>query len=97
MTTFDEYDRTARGTDISPRTIEYYMIGLSGEVGETCNEFKKVLRDKEQTVDEESRRKMLDELGDTLWYLSRLVACLGSTLDEVALRNLTKLHERHNK
>jgi len=97
MTTFDEYDKQAVGTDISPKTTEYYMLALAGEVGEACNEFKKVLRDKEGILDEESRVKILYELGDSLWYLSRLCNHLGTDLEEVALSNLLKLKKRHSK
>ena len=95
MTTFDEYDNQAAGTDVSPKTIEYYMIALAGEVGEACNEFKKILRDKEGTIDEESRVKILFECGDCLWYLSRLIKMFGSDLETVALDNLIKLRMRH--
>ncbi len=97
MTTFDEYDKQAVNTDISPKTTEYYMLALAGEVGEACNEFKKVLRDNEGILDEESRVKILFELGDSLWYLSRLCSHLGSNLEEVALDNLIKLRMRHKK
>jgi len=67
MTTFDEYDKQAVNTDISPKTTEYYMLALAGEVGEACNEFKKVLRDNEGILDEESRVKILFELGDSFF------------------------------
>jgi len=97
MTTFDEYDKQAEGTDHSPKTTEYYMLALAGEVGEACNEFKKVLRDKEGSMDEESRVKMMYELGDSLWYISRLANHLGTSLEEIALDNLVKLHRRHKK
>ena len=97
MTTFPEYDKQAANTDISPKSTEYYMLALAGEVGEACNEFKKVLRDQEGILDEESRVKILFELGDSLWYLSRLCNHLGSSLEEVALDNLIKLRMRHKK
>jgi len=97
MTTFDEYDKQAANTDKSPMTTEYYMLALAGEVGEACNEFKKVLRDKEGILDEESRVKILHELGDSLWYISRLASHLGTDLEEIALSNLLKLKERYHQ
>jgi len=97
MTTFDEYDKQAEGTDHSPKSTEYYMLALAGEVGEACNEFKKVLRDKEGVLDEATRIKILFELGDSLWYLSRLSNHLGANLEEIALDNLIKLRMRHKK
>ena len=97
MTTFDEYDKQAAGTDISPKTTEYYMLGLAGEVGESCNDFKKVLRDDFGMMSESARIKILFELGDSLWYISRLADHLGSSLEEIALDNLIKLRMRHKK
>jgi len=97
LTTFPEYDKQAANTDISPKTTEYYMLALAGEVGEACNEFKKVLRDDDGVMSEESRIKILFELGDSLWYISRLVNHLGANLEEIALDNLIKLRMRHKK
>jgi len=95
MTTFDEYDKQSEGTDISPKTIEYYMLGLTGEAGEAANVLKKVLRDNEGVMDMESRDKILHELGDCMWYISRLGTLLGTPLEAIALMNLMKLKKRH--
>ena len=95
MTTFDEYDKQSEGTDISPKTIEYYMLGLTGEAGEAANELKKVLRDKGGNMDVDSREKILSELGDCMWYISRLGTLLGTPLEAIALMNLMKLKKRH--
>ena len=97
MTTLKDYAKQAAGTDHSPKSTEYYMIGLSGEVGESCNEFKKVLRDDFGIMNEASRAKILLELGDSLWYIARLADHLGSSLDEIALDNLIKLQMRYKK
>jgi len=97
MTTLKDYDKQAEGTDHSPRTTEYYMLALAGEVGEACNDFKKVLRDDFGIMSEASRAKILLELGDSLWYIARLSNHLGSNLDEIALDNLIKLKIRHKK
>ncbi len=95
MTTFKDYSKQAVHTDHSPMTTEYYLIALSGEVGESCNEYKKVLRDKFGILDEATRVKILFELGDSLWYIDRLAAHLGSSLEEIASDNLIKLRMRH--
>jgi len=97
MTTLKDYAKQAAGTDHSPQSTEYYMIGLSGEIGESCNEFKKVLRDDYGIMSESSRAKILLELGDSLWYIARLADHLGSSLDEIALDNLIKLQMRYKK
>lgn len=40
------------------------------------------------------REKLLDECGDVLWYLNRVVVEAGSSLEEVAKRNITKVQKR---
>jgi hypothetical protein len=76
--------------------VTYCAIGLGGEVGELQNKLKKFLRDEQQglAITENYAGAMLDEAGDVLWYLDRLVYELGSTLAEVADANLGKLLTR---
>lgn len=38
--------------------------------------------------------KLLDECGDVLWYLNRVVVEAGSSLEEVAKRNIAKVQKR---
>lgn len=96
MTTFDEYNKVAAKTDRYPNDCKpwVYSLGLAGEAGEVCDKIKKVYRDKEGVFKIESRVEIAKELGDVLWYLSRLGASLGFSLSEIAQMNADKLADR---
>ncbi len=68
--TFAEYQqealKTFKGSDNFMDDVSYLALGLSGELGELCNLFKK--RYHNQNI----REKYLDESGDCLWYLAVL-------------------------
>ena len=93
----DSYQRVARKTVIYPRKqkIIYPALGLAGEAGEVCEKVKKYLR---QDYDlDELKEKVEDELGDVLWYIANLATDLGLSLDNLAAKNLVKLHDRQNR
>lgn len=97
---FQEYERKVDQTAVykgSPlEKLTYASIAYGGEAGEYLNEFKKHLRSNPGVYPEvESRTKMLLELGDGLWYLSRCAAELGSNLEVVAQMNVAKLEARY--
>lgn len=66
-------------------------MGLAGEVGEFVDEVKKGYYKPWYTL---SREKLVEELGDVLFYTAVLAAQLGVTLDEVSRLNAEKLKER---
>jgi len=70
----------------------YLGLALAGEVGEVANEIKKVFR--ENKTIEEAKPKIVEELGDSIWYMVRLVDELGYTLEEVMSLNKAKLEKR---
>lgn len=90
MKTFAAYEKAAARTD-KEHPLEYYGLGVAGEGGEVADEVKKVVFHG-KTLD---RAKLIKEMGDTLWYLARLSAKLGTTLEEVALLNAMKLQKRY--
>jgi NTP pyrophosphatase (non-canonical NTP hydrolase) len=74
--------------------VGYPILGLAGEAGEIANKYKKVLRDDEGKLTDEKREALIDELGDVLWYCAALARDLGTDLEQVARKNLSKLGER---
>ena len=94
---FKEYQqkskRTAKYPNIGSNFI-YPTIGLAGETGEVSEKIKKVIRDKNGVIDEETRAAIEKELGDVLWYVAQLASELGLSLDEVAEKNIAKLASR---
>lgn len=74
--------------------IAYQTLGLVGEAGEVAEKIKKVIRDKGGIVDDETKKGIMKELGDVLWYLTQLATELGVTLDETAEMNLEKVRGR---
>lgn len=87
---FNEYQEQAQQFDVSPKSLEYYTLGLAGESGEFAEKVKKVLRGDGEVY----RDELLKELGDVLWYLSALSSYLCVPLSEVANMNLDKLADR---
>jgi NTP pyrophosphatase (non-canonical NTP hydrolase) len=79
----------------SPEAITYTIFGLVGEAGEIANKWKKYYRD--GVPFDEVRAQMLNEAGDVLWYLARLVTELGESLNNVAQDNLNKLSDRKDR
>lgn len=69
----------------------YASLGLAGETGEFVELIKKWCRDPAKMPD---RQKMLSELGDIQWYLTRVANQLGLDLEEILRYNTQKLTRR---
>lgn len=99
--TLNEYARAAASTaaptapiDDTPEgslTLALLGLALAGESGEFADRIKKVLF-QGHTLD---RAKLLEELGDILWYIARASDLLGSSLGQVAADNIAKLAARY--
>lgn len=92
----NEYQSQASVTAVYPSQIgtEYTILGLCGEAGELANQWKKVLRDDNGVITDARFEKLVDELGDVLWYLAMIAHELSISLDTIAERNLQKLSTR---
>lgn len=91
------YQSDARYFAVYPdkgNNIVYPTLGLAGEAGEFSNQVKKVLRDDGGSLRTERWDKLVDELGDVLWYAANIAEELGTTLEHVAAVNIAKLTER---
>ncbi len=102
--TFEEYEAFCKKLALYPKTptvagrsIVYPVLGLVGEAGEIAEKVKKLLRDKNDTLDEAARREIGKELGDVLWYLCRCAAEFGFSFEEIANMNVEKLSSRHER
>ena len=77
MIDFDMYQAGARETAIYPGRknligLLYTTIGLGGESGEALNKVKKILRDSNGTISDETKEGIAGEIGDILWYCAML-------------------------
>ena len=95
---FDEYQKSIEKFAVYPRepqltAIGYLALGLNGEAGEVAEQVKKAIRNDGQITDER-RAKILDEIGDVLWYISRIASEFNCSLGDVAEQNVAKLEER---
>lgn len=89
------YQKQAKSTAVYPLwegqlRIMYPMLGISGEVGELLNLYKKVIRGDED-AEKNFRSKVEGELGDILWYLAAIATDCNIDLNDVARFNLKKL------
>ena len=92
---FNEYQKLALETVSypEPQAVFYPVLGLSGECGEIANKVKKVMRG-DPGADFSG---VSDELGDVLWYLAAIATDLGTTLEEIANKNIEKLFDRRTR
>ena len=94
---FEEYQKKTKKTAVYPNQGNNYVyptLGLTGESGEVADKIKKVIRDKNGIVDENTKIEIEKELGDVLWYLSQLATELELSLDQIAEKNIIKLLSR---
>ena len=67
------------------------LLGMSGEVGEIHETFKK-----HYSVGREiNKDDLVKEIGDVLWYLAEMCDAFGFELEDCAVKNIAKLKARH--
>ena len=97
---FQDYQKLSRETALYPNrdnNFIYPTLGLAGEAGEVAEKIKKVLRDKNGIIDQQTKEEIEKELGDVLWYVSQISTELGLSLDEIADKNIKKLFSRKER
>lgn len=67
------------------------VLGLNGEAGEVADIIKKA-RFQGHDMDD---KKIVDELGDVLWYIAIMAEGIGVSLSEVMYHNVKKLKKRY--
>lgn len=74
--------------------LAYTALGLNGEAGEYADQVKKMIRNDGGKLTAERREKLIEELGDLLWYAAACAQELSVGLGSVAYLNLCKLRRR---
>lgn len=89
--TFDEYQDLIEDMPL----YDDPALGLPGEVGEVLELIKKDRRpgDRRKPINLDNLKK---ELGDVLWYTTRIASNYGIDLVDIATTNYDKLEARHN-
>ena len=83
--TVSEFEARAAATDqLNPRDSETPLLGLVGEVGSLLSALKKKHRDKDGFFG--YHEAVVEELGDVLWYISRVAQHGGTSLAEALAR-----------
>jgi NTP pyrophosphatase (non-canonical NTP hydrolase) len=97
---FDEYEQLVNDTAIYPNrgsNIVYPALGLCGEAGEVAEKIKKVLRDQDGVLNDETREAIVKEMGDVIWYLVALSKEIGTNINHVIDVNRKKLIGRRER
>ena len=94
--TLDSYQkdcmRTMSAERMDEKTMHLFMsLALAGEAGELANRTKKVFFHGHPY----EKEKVVEELGDLLWYIAIYASEIGVDLSEVASRNIAKLKARY--
>lgn len=93
----NDYQKFTATTDIYPNdafNIGYKALGLVGESGEAADKIKKIYRDKNGIFNATDEMEIAKELGDCLWYISRLAEAIGFNLSDIVAINVDKLSKR---
>jgi len=92
----DDYQAKAAETlqfdSNSNDAISISLLGLSGEVGELSTEYKKKIRDGDSY--KIFQEKIIEEIGDIMWYLTSIATHEGIEFSEILRKNLIKTAER---
>ena len=99
VTTLNHYQAATAATADFPDSgpyggLEYLTLGVCGEAGEVAEKVKKQIRRGGDRDDPAFAAEVAKEIGDVLWYLSRLSARLGFSLETIAQINLEKTYDR---
>jgi NTP pyrophosphatase (non-canonical NTP hydrolase) len=76
----EEYQKFTESTDLTGN-YDYYSLGLLSEIGEILGKLKRVIR-KDYSLTDITHDLML-ELGDVLWYYTRMCEHLGYSLENL--------------
>lgn len=84
-------NRTINKDHSTKSLITDAALGLPGESGEVSDLVKKYLH-QGHTLNVD---KVIEEMGDVMWYLAEMAYALGTSLSVVGERNIAKLEARY--
>lgn len=87
----NEYQLLAMRTAAGGKSLLNAALGLAGESGEVADLIKKA-KFQGHPLDED---KLVEELGDVLWYVALAAEVLGVSLEDIMHRNIDKLWSRY--
>ncbi len=95
---FEDYQKVIETFAVYPRdnelaALSYLALGLNGEAGEVADEVKKAIRN-DGEISETRRAKILEEIGDVLWCITRIAIEFDTPLENIARANIEKLEHR---
>lgn len=92
---FQEYQnavlRTTGNYTSYTDALQACALGLAGESGEIADFVKKVMYHDH----ENNHEHIAEELGDLMWYISRMSTAIGYDLQDIAVMNIAKLSRRY--
>jgi NTP pyrophosphatase (non-canonical NTP hydrolase) len=95
---FDDYTDIVKEFRADSATTGYLVVGMAAEVGEVCDKFAKLIRDKKPADFSDApdgfNLSVAKELGDVLWFVAMLADDFGYNLDTIAQMNVEKLSSR---
>ncbi len=98
---FNEYQKKAWSTAKYRNkgyNIYYPIMGLGSETGEVLGKIKRIMRDQNNDIISiDLRNKIIDELGDVLWYIAAIATELNTSLETIAYLNIDKLSDRKKR
>ena len=93
--TANEYQVLAMKTlnkDLDEREVLInWVMGLCGESGEVIDLVKKHISQGHPL----NKDKIVEELGDVLWYIAELATILNVTIEDIMKYNINKLSQRY--
>jgi len=104
----NDFHETVIRHSLMPGNIAYNGNALAGEVGEVCNNIKKILMARANPewvtqevnplmCEEEFKKKLADELGDVLFYVKRVAMDFDLSITDIMKLQIIKLADQSNK
>jgi NTP pyrophosphatase (non-canonical NTP hydrolase) len=96
-----EYEQRVRKTWFDPEIGElmgdylFLATQLASEAGEVGDIFTKEAKRQTNLTFEQIRERLIDELGDVQWSLTKIAAEFSITMDEITTRNIQKLEIKY--